>query len=49
MKKSEEMVASIAGGEFPPEVDAVTCPRCPHFFVCAATPSGPLVVLSSQN
>lgn len=49
MKKSEEMVASIAGGEFPPEVDAVTCPRCPHFFVCAATPSGSLVVLSTQN
>jgi hypothetical protein len=49
MKKSEEMVASIAGGEFPPEVDAVTCPRCPHFFVCAATPSGPLVVLPTQN
>lgn len=49
IKKSEEMLASIAGGEFPPEVDAVTCPRCPHFFVCAATPSGPLVVLSTQN
>jgi len=49
MKKSQEMVASIAGGEFPPEVDAVTCPRCPHFFICAATPSGPLVVLSTQN
>jgi superfamily I DNA/RNA helicase len=49
MKKSQEMVASIAGGEFPPEVDAVTCPRCPHFFICAATPSGPLVVLTSQN
>lgn len=49
MKKSQEMVASIAGGEFPPEVDAMTCPRCPHFFICAATPSGPLVVLSTQD
>jgi DNA helicase II / ATP-dependent DNA helicase PcrA len=49
MKKSQEMLASIVGGDFPPEVDAVTCPRCPHFFVCAATPSGPLVVLTTRN
>lgn len=43
-KKSEGMLAGIAGGAFPTEVDAVTCPRCPHFFVCAATPPGPLTL-----
>lgn len=41
-KRSDALLAGIAAGEFPPEVDAVTCPRCPHFFICAATPSGPL-------
>lgn len=41
-KKSETMLAGIAAGAFPTETDAVTCPRCPHFFICAATPSGPL-------
>jgi superfamily I DNA/RNA helicase len=40
--KSEVMVAGIAGGDFPPEPDVVTCPRCPHFFVCAAVGRGPL-------
>lgn len=43
--KSDEMLGWIAAGWFPPEIDAVTCPRCPHFFVCAATPKGELVVL----
>jgi hypothetical protein len=43
-KKSDGMLAGIAGGVFPTEVDAVTCPRCPHFFVCAATPPGPLTL-----
>ncbi|MFC7694445.1 hypothetical protein ACFQY5_37790 [Paeniroseomonas aquatica] len=42
--KSDEMLGRIAAGWFPPEVDAVTCPRCPHFFICAATPQGNLVV-----
>ena len=41
-KKSDTMLAGIAAGEFPTEVDAVTCPRCPHFFICAAAPPGPL-------
>ena len=43
-KKSDGMLAGIARGAFPTEVDAVTCPRCPHFFVCAATPPGPLTL-----
>lgn len=41
-KKSDTMLAGIAAGSFPTEVDAVTCPRCPHFFICAATPPGSL-------
>ncbi len=43
--RSDEMLGRIAAGWFPPEIDAVTCPRCPHFFICAATPKGELVVL----
>jgi len=42
--KSDEMLAAIAAGWFPPEVDAVTCPRCPHFFICAAIPRGRLIL-----
>lgn len=42
--KSNEMLADIAAGEFPTEVDAVSCPRCPHFFICAAAPPGPLTL-----
>jgi DNA helicase-2/ATP-dependent DNA helicase PcrA len=40
--KSDLMLAGIAAGQFPPQIDAVTCPRCPHFFICPATPRGPL-------
>jgi hypothetical protein len=39
-KKSDTMVRLIAAGEFPPQTDAVTCPRCPHFFICSALPQG---------
>jgi DNA helicase II / ATP-dependent DNA helicase PcrA len=42
--KSEAMLAGIAAGRFPPDIDAVRCPRCPHFFICAATPRGPLTL-----
>jgi DNA helicase-2/ATP-dependent DNA helicase PcrA len=42
--ESDNMLKSIAAGIFPPEVDAVTCPRCPHFFVCAAVPAGSLIL-----
>ena len=41
-KKSDAMLAGIASGQFPPEVDAVTCPRCPHFFICPSSPNGAL-------
>jgi len=43
--KSDAMLARIAAGRFPTEIDSVRCPRCPHFFICAATPHGPLTVL----
>jgi DNA helicase-2/ATP-dependent DNA helicase PcrA len=42
--KSEDMLAGITAGRFSPEIDAVRCPRCPHFFICAATPRGPLAL-----
>jgi DNA helicase II / ATP-dependent DNA helicase PcrA len=35
-------VTAILDGDFPPSPDAFRCPRCPHFFICAATPSGEL-------
>ena len=41
-KKIDTMLGAIASGEFPPEVDAVTCPRCPHFFICPSVPNGGL-------
>jgi hypothetical protein len=42
--KSNQMLADIAGGHFPADIDVVTCPRCPHFFICPATPHGPLTL-----
>jgi len=41
---SNAMLRKISAGSFPVEIDAVTCPRCPHFFVCAAMPKGPLTL-----
>jgi hypothetical protein len=38
------MRAAIGAGAFPPKTDAVTCPRCPHFFICPASPKGPLTL-----
>ena len=40
--KSNIMLADIDAGRFPAKVDNVTCPRCPHFFICAAIPAGAL-------
>ena len=42
---SDSMLQKIAAGKFPVQVDGVTCPRCPHFFVCPAVPSGPLKLI----
>ncbi len=41
-KTVNDMVTAILDGDFPPSPDAFRCPRCPHFFICAATPSGEL-------
>jgi superfamily I DNA/RNA helicase/Zn-dependent peptidase ImmA (M78 family) len=40
--RASVMLEQINAGSFPPKVDAVRCPRCPHFFICAATPAGAL-------
>ncbi|WP_035899881.1 ATP-dependent DNA helicase, partial [Labrenzia sp. DG1229] len=39
---SVKMLDRIVAGQFPPDTDPISCPRCPHFFICAATPGGPL-------
>jgi DNA helicase-2/ATP-dependent DNA helicase PcrA len=44
-EKSNEMLSAITAGHFPVEIDSVTCPRCPHFFVCSAVPKGRLTLL----
>jgi DNA helicase II / ATP-dependent DNA helicase PcrA len=40
--EADKMLAGIAAGIFPAKPDSVACARCPHFFICAATPGGPL-------
>ena len=42
--KASGMLNSITEGRFQPNQDAVVCPRCPHFFICAATPDGVLKI-----
>jgi superfamily I DNA/RNA helicase len=41
-KETDGMLAEIAAGSYPPEIDPFICPRCPHFFICPAAPEGPL-------
>jgi hypothetical protein len=41
-KKTEELLAGIRDGVYSPKPNAFTCPRCPHFFICAAAPDGTL-------
>lgn len=40
IEKTEKILKGISEGQFHPDQDAFTCPRCPHFFICAATPKG---------
>jgi UvrD-like helicase family protein/PD-(D/E)XK nuclease superfamily protein len=40
--KAEAILAGIGAGSFEPSPEQFTCPRCPHFFICAATPEGAL-------
>lgn len=37
-----KMLTGISEGRFEPKPDAVTCPRCPHFFACPGIPAGRL-------
>ena len=43
-EETDHMLSKVAAGAFPPEVDSVTCPRCPHFFICPASPKGELLL-----
>ncbi len=38
--KCDDMLAAMRNGKFPAEPDAMSCPRCPHFFACDAAPGG---------
>ena len=42
--RSEAMLAELKAGWFPAKADSVSCPRCPHFFICAAAPEGTLKI-----
>lgn len=42
--RTNDMLGQIAAGWFPIQPDPVTCPRCPHFFICDARPRGPLTL-----
>jgi DNA helicase-2/ATP-dependent DNA helicase PcrA len=42
--KSDKMLSAVGAGWFLPQVDSVTCPRCPHFFICPSTPKGPVTI-----
>lgn len=39
---TDELLTQISAGHFPAAPDDVRCPRCPHFFLCAAVPQGQL-------
>ncbi|TBG96064.1 ATP-dependent helicase [Rhizobium leguminosarum] len=40
--EASRILGAIKAGAYQPDTDAVSCARCPHFFVCAATPEGAL-------
>ncbi len=42
--KIEQKLDGINTGSFAPDIDPVICPRCPHFFICAAVPEGSLTL-----
>ena len=42
LKKGERLLGELLAGRFPAHVDAMLCPRCPHFFLCPALPPGEL-------
>jgi DNA helicase II / ATP-dependent DNA helicase PcrA len=42
--ETDTMLAGIKAGTFPTKINPVTCPRCPHFFICPTVPKGPLTL-----
>lgn len=42
---ANDILAGLHAGRFAAIPDAVRCPRCPHFFICDATPAGALTPL----
>jgi len=41
-ERANTILKQLIRGQYPATPDAFTCPRCPHFFVCAAAPQGTL-------
>ncbi|MEM7583352.1 MAG: ATP-dependent helicase [Acidobacteriota bacterium] len=47
--KSQQQLADLRAGKFPPRPEANTCPRCPYFFVCPTVPAGSLSLKSTTT
>lgn len=43
-EKTKRLLSGIRDGDFPVNRQAAVCPRCPHFFACAAAPAGSVTV-----
>ena len=43
-QKVQDIVRSVRSGDFPPKIEARTCPRCPSFFICGDLPDGPVTL-----
>lgn len=48
LSEANRLLAQMNAGDYHADSDAVRCARCPHFFVCEATPSGPLTLESAD-
>lgn len=49
VNEASDILASIRAGTFAPDPEPIICARCPHFFVCAATPEGALILDSKEK
>lgn len=43
-QKIGEIIQNVRSGDFPTNLEARTCPRCPSFFICGKLPSGPIKI-----
>jgi hypothetical protein len=43
-QKLRLIAEGILAGNFPPDPDERSCPRCPHYVTCGPVPAGPLTV-----